>query len=244
MQYINTDDQAGNQHWELRDASGQPVAVGSIQESKADEPKQFKIEGGTPPHKPSSSGKVYGKWFTRREEIHGFDDRTFGSTSEYYPQVFNLKWHDLQAKPEPEKTESPSGQLIGVVIQSMVNDAVKAQLAQNMESIVGATIESFQSTLSYYVKKDELDSTLAQLDEDYLKADEHDFVESTDLMDAISEEINSHAFLSEGDELAWDVDDHASSIQDLMQTSLQSEVHSIVHDMVRNRALIVSLNPE
>jgi len=240
MKYINTNDQAGNQHWELRDASGQPVEVSSIQESKADMPRQFRIEGGTPPHKPSSSGKVYGKWF---------DNALLdNSTSEYYPQVFNLKWVDLKAertadKPA-EKSASPSGQLIGVVIQAMVNDAVKAQLSQNMEAIVAATIESFQSTLSYYVKKEELDNTLAQLDDDYLKADEHDFVESTDLMDAISEEINSHSFLSEGDQLDWDVDDHASSIQDLMQTSLQSEVHSIVHDMVRNRALIVSLNPE
>ena len=243
MKYINTDDQAGNMHWELRDASGQPVAVGSIQESKADEPRHFKIDGGTPPHKPSSSGKVYGSWF----KGNGID----GSTSEYYPQVFNLKWHDLQAKPAAEKpaekTESPSGALIGVVIQSMVNDAVKSQLAQNMESIVAATIESFESTLSYYVKKVDFQAAIDTIDEEsnaYLLADEHDYVESTDLVDTINEEIDSNSFMSEGDQTEWDIDDHAGSIQDLMQTSLQSEVQSIVQDMIRNRALIVSLNPE
>jgi len=229
MQYINTDDQAGNQHWELRDASGQPVAVGSIQESKADEPKQFKIEGGTPPHKPSSSGKVYGKWFTRREEIHGFDDRTFGSTSEYYPQVFNLKWHDLQAKPEPEKTESPSGQLIGVIITAMINDGIKAA----MGDLIKIEIDKLRDELVTAIEN--LENTLENQASEYLIADEHDYVESHDLEDAINSELDSRS---------WDISDHASDIEDLMTTSLQSEVQTIVQDMVRERAFVVSLNPE
>jgi len=229
MQYINTDDQAGNQHWELRDASGQPVAVGSIQESKADEPKQFKIEGGTPPHKPSSSGKVYGKWFTRREEIHGFDDRTFGSTSEYYPQVFNLKWHDLQAKPEPKKTESPSGQLIGVIITAMINDGIKAA----MGDLIKIEIDKLRDELVTAIEN--LENTLENQASEYLIADEHDYVESHDLEDAINSELDSRS---------WDISDHASDIEDLMTTSLQSEVQTIVQDMVRERAFVVSLNPE
>jgi len=248
MKYINTNDQAGNQHWELRDESGQPVEVGRIVTTARDDDRnrRFELRGGTPPHKPSSTGKVYGHWLTLDEGRNSGD--------EYYPQVFNLKWFDLQAAPtaeepaeEPAAPSSPSGQLIGVVIQSMVNDAVKAQLAQNMEAIVAATIESFESTLSNYVRKDDFEMAMDTLDEEsneYLIADEHDYVESTDLADAINQEIDNRSFISEGDQLDWDVDDHASSIQDLMQTSLQSEVQSIVHDMVRNRALIVSLNPE
>ena len=247
MKYINTDDQAGNMHWELRDASGQPVEVGRIVTTARDDSldRKFELRGGTPPHKPSSTGKVYGHWLTLDEGRNSGD--------EYYPQVFNLKWVELTKLAEPEaekpaeKAASPSGALIGVVIQSMVNDAVKSQLAQNMESIVAATIESFESTLSYYVKKVDFQAAIDTIDEEsnaYLLADEHDYVESTDLVDAINEEIDSNSFMSEGDHPDWDIDDHASSIQDLMQTSLQSEVQSIVQDMIRNRALIVSLNPE
>ena len=249
MKYINTNDQAGNQHWELRDESGQPVEVGRIVTTARDDDRnrRFELRGGTPPHKPSSTGKVYGHWLTLDEGRNSGD--------EYYPQVFNLKWVELTklAEPEAEKPaapsspSSPSGKLIGVVIQSMVNDAVKAQLAQNMDAIVASTIESFKLTLSNYVKKDVFDAAMDTLDEEsneYLIADEHDYVESTDLADAINQEIDNRSFISEGDQLDWDVDDHASSIQDLMQTSLQSEVQSIVHDMVRNRALVVSLNPE
>jgi len=226
MKYINTNDQAGNQHWELRDASGQPVAVGFLAESRGDryddgEARQFTIEGGTPPHKPSSTGKVYGSWL----KGNGIE----GSTSEYYPQVFKLKWHDLQAQPEPEKTESPSGQLIGVIITAMINDGIKAA----MGDLIKIEIDKLRDELVTAIEN--LENTLEDQASEYLIADEHDYVESHDLEDAINSELDSRS---------WDISDHASDIEDLMTTSLQSEVQTIVQDMVRERAFVVSLNPE
>ena len=45
--------------------------------------KGFVVTGGVPPHKPSSSGRVYGYWKADGEDA---------STCEYFPHVFNLKW--------------------------------------------------------------------------------------------------------------------------------------------------------
>tara|TARA_R110002110_G_scaffold13787_1_gene65717 strand:- start:1402 stop:2112 length:711 start_codon:yes stop_codon:yes gene_type:complete len=236
MEFINTNHQAGDQHWELRDASGQPVEVGRLLTTTRDnqEGLQFEIAGGRPPHKPSSTGKVYGKWVS----VAGGDDMLKGS-SEYYPQVFNLKWIDLKAERTPEKTaekpaapSSPSGQLIGVIIEALVADAVKAAIKGGVSFIINQQIESLRAE---FVTKSDLSAALDVIDDEYLKADEHDFVESDDLDDAIEGALDSRV---------WDIDDHSSEIQDLMQTSLQSEVESIVQDMVRSRALIVSLNPE
>jgi len=49
-----------------------PVEIGEIVKSFRGD--VYKILGGTPPHKPSSSGKVWVE------------------NAEYYPEVFNLKW--------------------------------------------------------------------------------------------------------------------------------------------------------
>jgi len=37
------------------------------------------VDGGQPPHKPSSSGRVNGKWES-------------GQNGEYFPHVFDLSW--------------------------------------------------------------------------------------------------------------------------------------------------------
>ena len=54
-----------------------PAQVGEIVKSfRGDEQT---LLGGTPPHKPSSSGKVWVE------------------NAEYYPEVFNLKWVEINA---------------------------------------------------------------------------------------------------------------------------------------------------
>lgn len=60
--------------------TGEPVSVGDIvTDFRGDEAV---ILGGTPPHKPSSTGRVYvrsteGDW-----------------SGEYFPSVYNLKWEN------------------------------------------------------------------------------------------------------------------------------------------------------
>ena len=101
--------------WQLQDSDGLKVEVGSLQTSTRDgKTLKFKIQGGTPPHKPSSTGKVYGCWFSLDENGDEIVDQ---ATSEYYPQVFNLAWVDTTpVLAAPQKTDEPSGQLIGVII--------------------------------------------------------------------------------------------------------------------------------
>ena len=182
------------QHWVLQDEHGNLVPTGTFLKSNRDEQqgRHFELQGGRPPHKPSSTGRVYGKWSAIDENV----DVVLGANSEYYPQVFNLAWLDRSPIPSDssEKTDSPSGQLI-----------------------------------------ENLENTLEDQSSEYLLADEHDYVESTDIEDLINSELDSRQ---------WDIADHASDIEDLMQTSLQSEVQSIIQDMVRERAFVVSLNPE
>lgn len=43
------------------------------------------VEGGTPPHKPSSTGRVW---------VRALDDTTWNR--EFFPQVFNMKWVESQ----------------------------------------------------------------------------------------------------------------------------------------------------
>ena len=231
MKFINTDHQAGNDHWELRDGDNQPVEIGRIVASSRrhlnpeEEQRSFQLEGGTCPQRPSSSGKVHGFWV---------EDRASGnpvSNGEYYPQVFGLEWHQV-SKPETEpetEPESPSGQLIGVIITSMINDGIKAA----MGGLIKIEIDKLRDELVTAIEN--LENTLEDQASEYLIADEHDYVESHDLEDAINSELDSRS---------WDIDDHSSEIQDLMTTSLQSEVQTIVQDMVRERAFVVSLNPE
>ena len=231
--------------WQLQDSDGLKVEHGSTQTSKLDEPRKFKIDGGTPPHKPSSTGRIYGRWFTVDENDVEIVSE---STNEYYPQVFNLTWVDTTpVLAAPQKTDEPSGQLIGVIITAMINDGIKQGIKAAMGDLIKIEsdlikIESHLIKIEIDKLRDELVTAIENLEttiedqaSEYLIADEHDYVESHDLEDAINSELDSRS---------WDIADHASDIEDLMQTSLQSEVQSIIQDMVRKRAFVVSLNPE
>ena len=213
--------------WQLQDSGGFKVEVGSTQTSKLDEPRKFRIQGGTPPHKPSSTGRIFGRWFSVAEND---GEIVSESTNEYYPQVFNLSWVDTTTVlAAPQKTDEPSGQLIGVIITAMINDGIKAA----MGDLIKLEIDKLRDELVTAIEN--LENTLEDQASEYLIADEHDYVESHDLEDAINSELDSRS---------WDIDDHSSEIQELMTTSLQSEVQTIVQDMVRERAFVVSLNPE
>ena len=217
------------QHWVLQDEHGNLVPTGTFLKSNRDEQegRRFELQGGRPPHKPSSTGRVYGKWSAIDENV----DVVLGANSEYYPQVFNLAWLDRSPIPSDssEKTDSPSGQLIGVIITAMINDGIKAA----MGDLIKIEIDKLRDELVTAIEN--LENTLEDQSSEYLLADEHDYVESTDIEDLINSELDSRQ---------WDIADHASDIEDLMQTSLQSEVQSIIQDMVRERAFVVSLNPE
>ena len=70
--------------WQLQEVDGLKVEVGSIQTSTRDgKTLKFKIQGGTPPHKPSSSGRI---WVT---------DITNKHNREFFPSVCGLKWVEV-----------------------------------------------------------------------------------------------------------------------------------------------------
>ena len=66
-----------SQCWRLEDDDGKQVEVGQVIIDRDE--KSFELSGGMPPHKPSSSGRVYGTWAN-------------GKSGEYFPHVFNLRW--------------------------------------------------------------------------------------------------------------------------------------------------------
>ena len=74
--------------WRLQDADGKPVVVG--QKVTNGDGEMFGLAGGIPPHKSSSTGRVYGQWLDE-------DDKTVGDylKGTYFPTVFDLKWVDL-----------------------------------------------------------------------------------------------------------------------------------------------------
>lgn len=84
---FNTTNEISSKSWRLQDADGKPVVEGQQVISFRDE--IFELKGGIAPHKPSSTGRVYGKWV-----VDGEVDEDDGSSS-YFPTVFNLKWVDL-----------------------------------------------------------------------------------------------------------------------------------------------------
>jgi hypothetical protein len=79
MKTIQTD------QWQLLDGQNNLVEVDRIVDYPGFIPdKQFKLSGGTPPHKPSSTGRVYGAWVSNPD-----------FSREYFPQVFDLRWVKL-----------------------------------------------------------------------------------------------------------------------------------------------------
>lgn len=60
--------------------TGEPVSVGdTVTDFRGEEAI---LTGGTPPHKPSSTGRVFVR--SASAEV--------GWSGEYYPSVYNLKW--------------------------------------------------------------------------------------------------------------------------------------------------------
>lgn len=64
--------------WVLVDVEGCDVSLGQIFYTFRGE--EVELTGGRPPHKPSSTGRIY---------VEPFGG---GPTSEYFPSVCNLKW--------------------------------------------------------------------------------------------------------------------------------------------------------
>jgi len=200
--------------WQLQDSAGFKVEVGSTQTSKLDEPRKFRIQGGTPPHKPSSTGRIFGRWFSVDEND---GEIVSESTNEYYPQVFNLTWVDTTpVLAAPQKTDEPSGQLIGVIITAMINDGIKqgidaAMAAQRdeLKTLVAATLADLV---------DEMEKTAFDVD------DHHDEIRDCVLDDF---EIDDHLDLSNyrdeiseiaKEDLADDIKDHVkTALNDLIE---------------------------
>ena len=210
----------GNNHWVLTDANGQTVKVGTLLKSERDEQqgKRFEIRGGTPPHKPSSTGKVYGKWVA----IEGHPDVVLGADAEYYPQVFNLSWvehnADLVEKIElpAQKTDEPSGQLIGVILTAMIKDGITIEIEKQVKGL-----------MSDYIRKDEIEFHVTnELDNRSLswgaietaiddRRGEIKTLVAATLADLV-EDLEKNTF---------DADDHADDIRDVVLDSFEIDDH-------------------
>ena len=218
----------GNNHWVLTDANGQTVKVGTLLKSERDEQqgKRFEIRGGTPPHKPSSTGKVYGKWVA----IEGHPDVVLGADAEYYPQVFNLSWvehnADLVEKIEfpAQKTDEPSGQLIGVIITAMINDGIKQGIDAAMAAQRNEIKTLVAATLTDLV--DEMEKTA-------FDADDH----ADDIRDVVldSFEIDDH----------FDITNYRDEIEEMAKEGLgdvEENVKAALNDLIDSGKLALTLS--
>ena len=212
MTYINKT--IDGKTWQLQDSDGLKVEVGSTQTSNRDEPRTFKINGGTPPHKPSSTGRVGGNWLSHDENGDEILDQ---AASEYYPQVFDLTWVDkTPVLAAPQKTDEPSGQLIGVIITAMINDGIKQGIEAAMDAQRGEIKTLVAATLADLV--DEMEKTAFDVD------DHHDEIRDCVLDDF---EIDDHLDLSNyrdeiseiaKEDLADDIKDHVkTALNDLIE---------------------------
>ena len=212
------------QHWVLQDEHGQLVPTGTFLKSDRDEQagRRFELQGGAPPHKPSSTGKVYGKWVA----IEGHDDVVLGANSEYYPQVFNLAWLDRSPIPSDssEKTDSPSGQLIGVIITAMINDGIK----QGIDAAMAAQREDIKTLVA---------ATLTDLVDDMEKtafdADDH----ADDIRDVVldSFEIDDH----------FDITNYRDEIEEISKEGLgdiEENVKAALNDLIDSGKLALTLS--
>jgi hypothetical protein len=212
------------QHWVLQDEHGQLVPTGTFLKSDRDEQagRRFELQGGAPPHKPSSTGKVYGKWVA----IEGHDDVVLGANSEYYPQVFNLAWLDRSPIPSDssEKTDSPSGQLIGVIITAMINDGIK----QGIDAAMAAQREDIKTLVA---------ATLTDLVDDMEKtafdADDH----ADDIRDVVldSFEIDDH----------FDITNYRDEIAEIAKEDLgdiEENVKAALNDLIDSGKLALTLS--
>jgi len=200
--------------WQLQDSDGFEVEVGSTQTSKLDEPRKFRIQGGTPPHKPSSTGRIFGRWFSVDEND---GEIVSESTNEYYPQVFNLSWVDTTTVlAAPQKTDEPSGQLIGVIITGMINDGIKQGIKAAMDAQRGEIKTLVAATLTDLV--DEMEKTA-------FDADDH----ADDIRDVVldSFEIDDHFDITNyRDEIAEIAKEDMGDISDNVKAALNDLIDS------------------
>ena len=181
------------QRWVLMNEMGELVPTGTFLKSDRDDQqgRHFELQGGRPPHKPSSTGKVFGKW----SSIDGNPDVVLGANSEYYPQVFGLAWQDrtfITPAVELEKTEQPSGQLIGVIITAMINDGIKEGIAAAMaeqrgeiKTLVAATLADLVADLETSFDADDHADDIRDVALDNFEID--DYFDITNYRDEIEE---------------------------------------------------------
>lgn len=81
---LTSSEPATMENWKLIDlGSGEPVPVGEILRSAVGD--EYVFTGGRPPHKPSSTGRVY----VKEVEV--------GREQEYFPSVFNCEWRYVKS---------------------------------------------------------------------------------------------------------------------------------------------------
>ena len=208
--------------WQLQDSDGLKVEHGSTQTSKLDEPRKFKIDGGTPPHKPSSTGRIYGRWFSVDENDVEIVSE---STNDYYPQVFNLAWVDTTpVLAAPQKTDEPSGQLIGVIITAMIKDGIKQGIDAAMAAQRNEIKTLVAATLTDLV--DEMEKTA-------FDADDH----ADDIRDVVldSFEIDDH----------FDITNYRDEIEEISKEGLgdiEENVKAALNDLIDSGKLALTLS--
>ena len=213
------------QRWVLQDEHGQSVPTGTFLKSNRDEQagRRFELQGGRPPHKPSSTGRVYGKWSAIDDNV----DVILGANSEYYPQVFNLAWVDRSPIPtadNSEKTEQPSGQLIGVIITAMINDGIKQGIDAAMAAQRNEIKTLVAATLTDLV--DEMEKTA-------FDADDH----ADDIRDVVldSFEIDDH----------FDITNYRDEIEEMAKEGLgdvEENVKAAINDLIDSGKLALTLS--
>ena len=204
--------------WQLQDSDGLKVEHGSTQTSKLDEPRKFKIDGGTPPHKPSSTGRIYGRWFTVDENDVEIVSE---STNDYYPQVFNLVWVDTTpVLAAPQKTDEPSGQLIGVIITAMINDGIK----QGIEAAMAAQREDLKTLVATIMS-----DLSAEIEDNTLDADEVREIAFDDF------DVDDH----------FDITNYRDEIEEMAKEGLgdvEENVKAALNDLIDSGKLALTLS--
>ena len=204
--------------WQLQDSDGLKVEHGSTQTSKLDEPRKFKIDGGTPPHKPSSTGRIYGRWFSVDENDVEIVSE---STNDYYPQVFNLVWVDTTpVLAAPQKTDEPSGQLIGVIITAMINDGIK----QGIEAAMAAQREDLKTLVATIMS-----DLSAEIEDNTLDADEVREIAFDDF------DVDDH----------FDITNYRDEIEEMAKEGLgdvEENVKAALNDLIDSGKLALTLS--
>ena len=213
------------QRWVLLNEMGELVPTGTFLKSNRDEQagRRFELQGGTPPHKPSSTGKVYGKWSAIDDNV----DVILGANSEYYPQVFGLSWVDRSPIPtadSSQKTDEPSGQLIGVIITAMIKDGIK----QGIDAAMAAQRDEIKTLVAAT-----LTDLVDEMEKTTFDADDH----ADDIRDVVldSFEIDDH----------FDITNYRDEIEEIAKEGLgdvEDNVKAALNDLIDSGKLALTLS--